>query len=317
MQSFKQRRPKVLLVTGPTASGKSSLAFAIAQEFRGSIINADSMQVYRDLRILTSRPTQIEEAAVIHRLYGYLETDEVCSAGSWARQAAEEIEAAISNSCVPIIVGGTGLYLNALLHGLAPLPPIAVEVRLSAQKKLQELGNQAFHAALAERDPQTARRLSANDSQRLIRAWEVLEATDRSITVWHSDHQVHPPVAANWLKILLMPPRPELYLSCDERFKIMVESGAVDEVSALLEKNPAHHAPLMKAIGVKNIALYLKGKASLAEAIEEGRKETRRYAKRQVTWFQNQFSADIYKKTQYSESISDEIFSKIRQFLLT
>jgi len=317
MQSLKRRRPKVVVVAGPTASGKSSLALAIAQEFNGSIINADSMQVYKDLRILTSRPTQIEEAAVIHRLYGYLEIDEVCSAGAWAKQAADEIEAADANNYVSILVGGTGLYLNALLNGLAPVPPIADGVRLSAQEKLKELGNQAFHAALRERDPQSARGLYPSDSQRLIRAWEVLEATGRSITSWHADQLAHPPVAANWLKILLLPPRPDLYLSCDERFKIMVETGAVDEVRTLLAQNPTHDAPLMKAIGVKNIALYLEGKVSLAEAIDEGRKATRRYAKRQVTWFQNQFSADIYKKTQYSESISLEIFSKIRQFLLT
>jgi len=310
----------ILLVAGPTASGKSALALALAEEFRGTIINADSMQVYRDLRILTARPSDEEMARAPHRLYGVLDASETCSAVRWARMAEVEIAAAFAAGRLPILVGGTGLYLRALLQGLAPLPEIPEEVRRRARALHRELGGAAFRALLRERDPESAARLNPRDRQRLVRAFEVVAATGRPLGDWQLMAEQKPGRPA--LALLLMPPRHQLGTSIDRRFRDMVAAGAVEEVRALLARNLPPEVPIIRAVGVPELSRHLSGELSLESALHEGQLASRRYAKRQMTWFRRQMpvSPSLAVRSfgaQFSESLLSEIFSFIRQSLLT
>jgi tRNA dimethylallyltransferase len=310
----------ILLVAGPTASGKSALALALAEEFRGTVINADSMQVYRDLRILTARPTEAETARVPHRLYGALDGAETCSAARWARMAEAEIAAAFDAGRLPIVAGGTGLYLRALLQGLAPLPEIPAEARRDARALHRRLGAEAFHALLRERDPESAARLNAADRQRLVRAYEVVTATGRPLGEWQRAAKrlsVRPALA-----LLLMPSRDQSGEMIDRRFRGMVAAGAIEEVRALLARDLPPEVPILRAVGVPELGSHLRGELSLEAAIVAGQQASRRYAKRQMTWFRHQMPAapSLRRHTvcaQFSESLLPEIFSFIRQNLLT
>jgi tRNA dimethylallyltransferase len=308
--------PPVIFIGGPTASGKSGLALAIAEEFRGTVINADSMQVYRDLAILTARPSPAEEARVPHRLYGVLDAADPCSAARWRGLAESEIADTAEQRRLPILVGGTGLYFRALLDGLAKIPPIAPATRAEARRLHRSLGGPGFRAALAARDPAGAARLEAGDTQRLVRAYEVVAATGRPLGVWQQEQTAGPRYPAVAI-VLLMPPRPALYAACDARFAAMVSSGALDELRALLDRQLSADLPVMKAVGVPELGRHLAGELSLAEAVRLGQQATRRYAKRQVTWFRHQMPSATVIAAQFSESIKSEIFSFIRQFLLT
>lgn len=310
----------IVIVGGPTASGKSALALALGEEFGGTIVNADSMQVYRDLAVLTARPRPEDEARLPHRLYGVLDAADPCSAERWRRLAEAEIAAATEDGRVPILVGGTGLYFRALLDGLAPVPEIPPEVRRAARALHAELGGERFHAALAERDPETAARLPASDRQRLIRAYEVVVATGRSLPEWHRARppQGRPPVAG----ALLMPPRQALHAAIDRRFEAMLASGALEEVRALIERGLPPELPIMKAVGVRELASHLAGVSALDAAVAAARRATKRYAKRQATWFRRQMPpvdevSSLRLCAQFSESLLPEIFSFIRRFLLT
>ncbi len=305
-----------LVIAGPTASGKSALALAVAEEFGGTVVNADSMQVYDTLRVLTARPSPADEARVPHRLYGFLSPAVACSAALWRDAAGGEMEAAWSAGRLPVVVGGTGLYLRSLMQGLSPIPEIPEPVRSDARAQLVELGNTAFHARLAERDPVMAARLAPGNSQRLVRAWEVLEATGRSLAEW----QAVPPVggvAARWLTLALLPPRQSLHAACNGRFRTMVAAGALDEVAALLALGLAPALPAMKALGVPELAAHLAGRMTLDEAVAAATQATRSYAKRQVTWFRHQLPVDEEIPEQFSESLPEHFFPKIRQHLLT
>ena len=305
-----------LVIAGPTASGKSAFAMAVAEEFGGTVVNADSMQVYDVLRGLTARPSPADEARVPHRLYGFLSPAVACSAARYAEHAAVEMEAAWSAGRLPVVVGGTGLYLRALMQGLSPIPEIPEPVRSAARALFAELGNDAFHARLAERDPVIAARLAATNSQRLVRAWEVLQATGRSLAEW----QAEPPqggVAATWLTIALLPPREALYAACDGRFRRMVEQGALDEVADLLALGLDPALPAMKALGVPELAAHLAGSLTLDQAVAIASQATRNYAKRQLTWFRHQLPDPIVVPEQFSESLPERFFPKIRQSLLT
>jgi tRNA dimethylallyltransferase len=305
-----------IVIAGPTASGKSGLALRVAEEFGGTVINADSMQVYATLRILTARPSPEDEARVPHRLYGLLAPADPCSAARWRDLAAAEMEAAWAAGRVPVVVGGTGLYLRALLQGLSPIPEIPDSIRQSARDRLAELGNAAFHRLLAERDPVMAARLDPGNSQRLVRALEVIEATGRSLAEW----QAEPPqgaVAARWLSYTLLPPRDALYAACDGRFRHMVKAGALDEVQALLDQHLDPSLPVCKALGVPELSAHLRGATSLDKAISAATHATRNYAKRQVTWFRHQMGPSDVLPAQFSECFASEIFPIIRPFLLT
>jgi tRNA dimethylallyltransferase len=312
--------PPTLLIGGPTASGKSRLALAVAEEFRGTLINADSMQIYRDFAVLTARPSAAETDRVPHRLYGVLDASELCSAARWLALAEAEIEAAARAGRLPIAVGGTGLYLKALLRGLAPVPEIPEEIRRAARALHKKLGGARFHAALAERDPGAAARLDPGDRQRLIRAYEVMAATGRSLMDWQraQARATRPAVAA----ILLLPPRASLYAAIDARFAAMAGAGALEEARAILARPLSPDLPALKAVGLRELARHIRGEIPLEAAISKAQQASRRYAKRQMTWLRTQMPPAAELPThlvsaQFSESLLPEIFSFIRHFLLT
>lgn len=311
-------RRQAVAIFGPTASGKSALALDLAEQLNGTIVNADSMQIYRELRLLTARPSPADEARAPHRLYGVLAGDDPCSAARWRALALAEVAAVHAAGRLPILVGGTGLYLRALLDGLAPVPEVPAAVRAAAQARHAELGAAAFHAELAERDPEMAARLATGDTQRLIRAREVLDATGRSLAWWQAQPADGPPPGLAVRVVVLRPPRAALYAACDLRFEAMLAAGALAEVRALLALGYPPTLPVMKAVGVPELAAHLAGTLSLAEATARAQQATRNYAKRQLTWARHQIAArgpaHISHATdaQYSESIFGNIFAFIR-----
>ena len=283
----------LVIVTGPTASGKSGLALALAEQAAGTVINADSMQVYRDLRVLTARPDAAEEARVPHRLFGVLGAEERCSVGRWLDMAVAEVDAARNAGRLPIMVGGTGMYLKALTQGLAPVPEVADDVTASSTALYDELGGEAFRDRLAVLDAGAARSLPPGDRQRLIRAHAVATATGRALADWQADHPAEPPVRGPVVWILIQPPRADLYAACDGRFGAMLEAGAMDEVRDLLARDLDPGLPAMRAVGVPELRAYLQGEMDLDQAADKARQATRNYAKRQYTWFRHQMMPDL------------------------
>lgn len=279
---------KAVLIAGPTASGKSALALALAEATGGVVINTDSMQVYRDLRIITARPSPEEEARVPHRLYGYCDAAVNCSAGTWVVDAAAVLaEARVANR-LPIFIGGTGLYFKALTRGLSAVPPIPQEVRDDVRARMEREGVEALHAELVWRDPVSGEKLKPRDSARIARALEVIEATGRALPDWHSEG-LPPLLEPGGVKaIFLAPDRKELYARINARFEGMLERGALDEVAALAARKLDPILPAMKAHGVPALIRYLAGEISLEQAIYIGQIDTRHYAKRQYTWFRHQ-----------------------------
>ena len=284
------RRPigKAVLIAGPTASGKSALALELALATGGVVINADSMQVYRDLRIITARPTRADEALVPHRLYGHVDAAVNFSAGAWVNDAATALEGARAEGRLPIFIGGTGLYFKALTAGLSVVPPIPAEVREDVRARLERNGVEALHAELAARDPRAAERLNLRDRTRIARALEVVEATGRSLLDWHQEGQ--PPLLPqdSFRAVFLAPEREELYARIDARFDAMLGAGALREVERLAARKLDPLLPAMKAHGVPALIRHLRGELSLDEAATIGRTDTRHYAKRQYTWFRHQ-----------------------------
>lgn len=280
-------RPRAVLIAGPTASGKSALALALAERAYGVVINADSMQVYRDLRVLTARPTVEEEARAPHRLYGHVDGASDYSVAHWledARRVLDETEAA---GRLPIFIGGTGLYFKALTHGLAPMPDIPPELR--ARIRALDEDASTLHARLVAVDPETAARLRPSDTQRLMRALEVFEATGRPLARWQAERASVPILPAeDTLKIFLATDRAALRARIAERFHLMMEQGALEEARALIARGLPTDRTILKAHGVPWFARHLAGEISLIEAIEGGIRDTRHYAKRQDTWFRHQ-----------------------------
>jgi tRNA dimethylallyltransferase len=303
--------PKIIVVAGPTASGKSALALAVAEEFNAVVINADSQQCYRDLPLLTARPTPEEEARAPHRLFGTLGPTGKDSGPAWARRAAQEIAANADR--VSILVGGSGLYLQSLMVGLPEMPEIAPEFRAAAKALLSEIGHDAFHARLAQRDPTLAARLKVGDTQRILRAWEVAEATGRPLSAWQADPP-RPIVAAKFFPVLILPPRAAIIAAGDTRFDRMMAAGALGQVRDLLTTGIGPTAPVMRALGARSLAAHLAGEIALEEAVDLGKIATRQYAKRQSTWFRHQFPAALTISEQFSERLLPEIFAKIRDW---
>jgi tRNA dimethylallyltransferase len=283
----------VALIAGPTASGKSDLAVRLAEEIerrgargnrRAVVINADSAQVYADLRVLSARPTAAEMRGIDHRLFGEWDGADPCSAADWAEEAKKEIAAAHASGAVPILVGGTGLYLRTLLDGIAPVPPIHEVVRDS----VRAMDTRALYDAVTQEDPGYAAQLARGDRQRLARALEVVRSTGRSLKAWQRDQSGGIGSEIDLFPLILLPEREQLYERCDLRFEAMVHGGAIEEVGALLDRKLDPLLPVMGAIGVRELAGCSQGSWSLPEAIAMGQQATRNYAKRQYTWFRRQ-----------------------------
>ena len=282
-------RDATILIAGPTASGKSALALTLARKLGGIVINADSMQIYRDLRIITARPTAEEEQRAPHRLYGHIDAAESYSVGGWCAEVTAILESARRYGRTAIIVGGTGLYFNALTRGLAAVPRVPAEIRDTVRARLLNEGIAALHVELKERDPAAAARLMPGDRARITRALEVVLATGRSLLDWHEEGNKPPPLdPAGAAKIFLMPNRDALMQRIDARFDAMIAAGAMEEVRALAARNLDPELPAMKAHGVPWLIRHLRGEISLEEAVEGGKRDTRQYTKRQATWFRNQ-----------------------------
>ncbi|MFY9639379.1 MAG: tRNA (adenosine(37)-N6)-dimethylallyltransferase MiaA [Rhodomicrobium sp.] len=304
-----------VLICGPTASGKSALALELAREARGVVINADSMQVYAGLRILTNRPVPEEEAAVPHRLYGFRSLSEPYSTALWLADVKEALAEAERQGWLPIIVGGTGLYFKALTEGLSDIPEIPPEIRECYRLAAQSQPAETLHAELARRDPTTAARLRPSDPQRIVRALEVLEATGRPLADWQGKKQ--PPFLplAQTYPFTQALSREELYRRCDARFETMLANGAIEEARAVAALGLDPALPAMRAVGLPPLLAHLRGELSLDEAAAAAKTATRNYAKRQLTWIRGNFRSWITFDTQVMQRTKDEINSLLRKRL--
>ena len=278
------QKPPLVLIAGPTASGKSALALALAQQINGVIVNADSAQIYRDLRILSAAPSEAERALAEHRLYGVQDGALPCSAADWAAVSRSEIADVHGGARTPILVGGTGLYLRTLLDGIAPVPAIDPEVRA----RVREGDVADNYLKLRTFDSAAAERLKPGDTTRINRALEVILSTGRTLAEWQEQREGGIAAEVELRPLILLPPRKWLYARCNDRFAHMVDEAAVSEVEALLARKLNPNLPVMRAIGVREISAYLLGEVTLDEAIAAGQQATRRYAKRQYTWFAHQ-----------------------------
>ncbi len=302
-------QPPVLVIAGPTASGKSHLAILVAEAFGGEIVNADSMQVYREMAILTARPSPADEARVPHHLFGVQSITEISSAGAWLRVAVPVIDDIRRRGRWPIVCGGTGLYLKVLREGIAPIPDIPAEVIALAQRLYEEEGAAAFHSRLAAVDAGAADRLPSADRQRLIRAYAIKQATGQTLDEWQAKQSAEPPLQDPFFTIVLTPPRDALYARIDQRFNAMVDAGALKEVSALDPKLDIS-LPALKALGLSEFRRHLDGQCELADAVAIAQKVTRNFAKRQVTWFRNQLTADIEIQG-FGDQVGEDVYRRI------
>jgi tRNA dimethylallyltransferase len=309
---------KVLVIAGPTTSGKSDLAVAIAEQFGGVVINGDSMQLYDGLNIISAAPDKLLRKKVPHKLFGVRDPASPCSAGQWVELVQKEILNAQSSNLLPIIVGGTGMYLKALISGLVKLPPISEKIRRTLRNRLKVEGPAALHAELSQIDPVSANKLAVSDGQRVLRGLEVYLMTGKTLGQWQMDKTGQNTTEGFTFKSLLIsPPRKLLYQNCNSRFEKMIKCGVIEEVRALSKKNLSPNLPAMKALGVPEIILYLSGNLTLEETISRAQIATRRYVKRQETWFKHQFIADFVLKTEYNFNLNPKIFPFISKFLLT
>ncbi len=279
--------PAVWLIAGPTASGKSALAVQLAERIGGEVVNADASQLYADLAILTARPSAAELARVPHRLYGIADGGETWSVGRWLRTVLPVLDELRRLGRPAVVTGGTGLYFRALTYGLAEAPEVPEAVRAAAQARYLAEGEDAFRSALRGLDPAAEARIAPRDRQRLVRALAVAVATGRALSDWQTD--TRPALAPNlWRGVVLNPPRDALYDRCDARVRAMVAEGVCEEVAHLDRRNLDPELPVMKAVGYRWFAAHVRGALGLDEAVAATAQDTRRYAKRQVTWFRNQ-----------------------------
>jgi len=302
---------RAVLIAGPTASGKSALALSIAEACNGAIINADSMQVYRELSILTARPLPDEEVRVPHCLYGCVSGREGYSVGRWIADCAEAIDKSKSAGTRPVIVGGTGLYFRALLEGLSSIPDIPRHIRDHWRAQAVEIGGEGLYKILKDRDGVTAARLRPSDPQRLVRALEVLDATGTSLAEWQSEPGQPLLDASCVTKLVVAPPRQSLYARINARFDKMIENGAIEEIEALKALGLSPDLPIMRALGVAALIEHSEGHLTLEVAAERVKTESRRYAKRQINWLKRNMMSWNWGFEQYLERQRDEIFALI------
>ena len=312
--SLSADRPPLALIAGPTASGKTALAVDLALALAATgrdavVINADSAQVYADLAVLSARPSPAEMRGVPHRLFGEWDAAQICSAADWAKRAQAVIAEAQAAGTVPILVGGTGLYLRTLIDGIAPVPPVDPSIRAA----VRDMPVEDVHAALRREDPPAAARLAPADRQRLSRALVVVRSTRRPLASWQAQRSggIGDTVALH--PAILLPPRETLYRRCDARFGAMVDGGALAEVERLMARNLPPDAPVLRAIGVPELAANLGGSITLEEAAASAAQATRRYAKRQYTWFTHQPPAEWPRHTTDSFNATSIFASLLRQ----
>ncbi len=306
---------KAVLICGPTACGKSALALELAKGLGGAVVNADSMQVYAELRVITNRPAPEEEAAAPHRLYGFRPAREPYSAALWLADVQRALAEAAAHGWLPVIVGGTGLYFKALTEGLSDIPEIPPEIRERFRAAALAEPAEALHAELARRDPATAARLRPSDTQRIVRALEVLEGTGRPLAEWQADKQ--PPLLplSRVYPAALTLEREELYRRCDARFDAMLAGGALEEASAIGALGLDASLPAMRAVGLPPLLAYLRGELSLEEAAAAAKTSTRNYAKRQLTWIRGNFNAWNTHDAQHAERTKGNIFRIVQNRL--
>lgn len=309
-----------IIVAGPTCSGKSSLALNLARRLGGVVINADSMQVYQHLRILTARPSRADMAEAPHFLYGVLPPAQTGSVAWWRHQVLAVLEECRRKNLLPIFCGGTGMYLRALTNGLVEIPDPGEEARNEARRLVAETGPQALHARLMMHDPQTASRLKPNDSQRIARAWEVWAGTGCGLAAWQERKNL-PPAPCHFLSVRLDPPRPILRQAIAERFGAMIQQGALEEVAALLAQNLSPDLPVMRAHGVPELAAVLRGERPLEEAMDAAILATGRYTRRQATWFRHHPLAEedrsmiLLQRYVINEQFSEREMENIENFI--
>ena len=306
---------KAVLICGPTASGKSALALSLAKELGGAIINADSMQVYAELRIITNRPAPEDQAAAPHRLYGIRPAREPYSAALWLADVKRALDEAAGQGWLPVIVGGTGLYFKALTEGLSDIPEIPPEIRERFRGAALAQPAEMLHAELGRRDPATAARLRPSDTQRIVRALEVLEATGQPLAEWQGSKQ--PPLLplARTYPVALTLEREELYRRCDARFDAMLAGGALEEARAIAALGLDASLPAMRAVGLPPLLAHLRGELSLEEAAAVAKTSTRNYAKRQLTWVRGNFSAWTAHGAQDMKRTKGDIFRFVQNRL--
>ena len=305
---------KAVIICGPTGAGKSSLALNLAEKFKGVIINADSVQIYREIKILSGRPTSDDYRQAPHRLYGIMSIFKPCTLGIWRKMALETIKECELSGRLPIICGGTGLYIKFLLNELSAIPEIPPSIKLEAREKLKELGNENFRELLSKNDPVSASRIKSGDTNRLLRAWEVFTATNKPLSYWHEQSR-ETGSQHKFFKVCLMPERKALYSKCDKRFLDFIEQGAVEEARALDFITVSPELPASKTLGLLELIKYTKGELELSDAIAQAQRTTRRYAKRQLTWFRHQLDEDFLIQNLRCRKTVSDCFKKIVNFL--
>lgn len=310
--AFKSQSIDTVLVAGPTASGKSAAAIALARATGGVIVNSDSMQVYRELRLLSARPSSEEEASAPHRLFGFVSVRDAFSVAKWLNAITPVLAELKAQGALAIITGGTGLYFSALEKGLSPVPEIDPEVRAQARTVHQRLGDEAFYAELKARDARTAAQLNAADTQRVLRAWEVFEQTGQGLAEWHEVKGSPTIDVTRSLRVVLGPEREDLYARCDARFDSMMELGALDEAKAISAMQLDSTLPATRALGLRQLLQHLAGHMPLEDAVALAKRDTRRFAKRQMTWFRNQMADWEVMSPEGPDRFAERLLARLR-----
>ena len=305
---------KALVICGPTGSGKSRLAVNLAKKLNGVVINADSIQIYREIKILSGRPDFDDYREAPHRLYGIMSVYNTCSVGVWREMALATIKECEFVGKLPIICGGTGLYIKFLLDELSAIPKIPNSIKLEARLELERIGNEGFRDLLAKSDPVSASKIKTGDTNRLLRAWEVFKTTAKPLPYWHELHKKQN-TEHKFFKVLLMPNREVLYSDCDKRFLNFVNQGAVDEAREFNINSLSSESPALKTLGLSELIQYTKGELDLSEAIERAQRATRRYAKRQITWFRHQLDEDFLIESLDDKKTVFDCLNKVMNFL--
>ena len=304
-------QPHYIMIAGPTASGKSQLAIDLARALDGEVVNADSMQLYSDLSILTARPTVRDMKDIEHHLYGVLDGSQRASVAVWLGLAAEAMAAIRARGRIPIVTGGTGMYLDAAMNGIAPTPDVPVEIHEAATTLYQDIGGAAFRQKLAVLDPLVAARLAEGDRQRLIRAMGVVTATGIPLSTWQAGAH-EGALEGKPIKLAMLLPREILYKRIDDRFDLMLESKVLDEVHRFAKRRLDPTLPLMKAVGLSALISVINEEITLEEARYTGKRDSRHYAKRQMTWLRNNYDAHMSINKKLSKSLIENVFSLIR-----